>query len=547
MKALSKFSKIASVLALVLSASTLVAQHHHHGAEDGDPNAINSKLGSVHMPVSCQDSVQASFERGVALLHSFWFEEANKQFRAVAAADPQCAMAQWGVAMTEWRPLWDGLPDNRRLAGIAEIDKATALHAGTDRERRYIAALSDYLHSDPSQNDKATHAYADAMGALHAAYPDDVEATAFYGLALVASNEPRKALDVLEPGFQAHSDHPGFAHYIIHAADSPQYAEEGLPAAEKYAAIAPDSAHALHMPGHLFARRGMWQEDVDSNLASVRASEYAEKHNLGGVGHQLHAYEFLLYAYLQQGKDADARQVLDRLEPLVAHLRSLPGIQDDGMALFITYFQVEMPGIYYLELHDWKSVLAIPEPAGSIPAARYYRFWEQAIAAGRLRDAAAADKAAAGAEALYVQMATDGSPIAAEREAAEDTIKAWQSFAHKNDEEALRLISAAADSQDRVGQAEVDIPAREMYADMLMTENRPSEALVQYRTALKLSPNRFNALYNAGRAAEAAGKRDEARTYYQQLMKTTDDGRHSKRPEVAYARNFLLKGTSGLM
>jgi predicted Zn-dependent protease len=544
MKALSKIS---SLLILVLSASTLVAQHHHHDAEGGDPNAINAKLGTVHMPVSCQTSVQAPFERGVALLHSFWFEEAKKQFEAVAAADPQCAMAQWGIAMTEWRPLWDGMPDNRRLASITEIDKATALHAKTDRERRYIAALSGYLHSDPSQNDKATHAYADAIGALHAAYPDDVEATAFYGLALVASNEPRKALDVLEPGFQAHPDHPGFAHYIIHAADSPQYAEEGLPAAEKYAAIAPDSAHALHMPGHLFARRGMWQEDVDSNLASVRASEYAEEHNLGGVGHQLHAYEFLLYAYLQQGKDADARQVLDRLEPLVVHLRSLPGIQDDGMALFITYFQVEMPGIYYMELHDWKSVLAIQEPAGSILPARYYRFWEQAIAAGRLRDAAAADKAAAGAQALYDQMATDNSPIAAEREAAEGTIKAWQSFAHKNDEEALRLISAAADSQDRVGQAEVDIPAREMYADMLLTENRPAEALVQYRTALKLSPNRFDALYNAGRAAEEAGKPEEAKTYYQQLMKTTDRGEHSERSEVVYARNFLLKASSGAM
>jgi tetratricopeptide (TPR) repeat protein len=200
-----------------------------------------------------------------------------------------------------------------------------------------------------------------------------------------------------------------------------------------------------------------------------------------------------------------------------------------------------------MELHDWKSVLAIQEPAGSILPARYYRFWEQAIAAGRLRDAAAADKAAAGAQALYDQMATDNSPIAAEREAAEGTIKAWQSFAHKNDEEALRLISAAADSQDRVGQAEVDIPAREMYADMLLTENRPAEALVQYRTALKLSPNRFDALYNAGRAAEEAGKPEEAKTYYQQLMKTTDRGEHSERSEVVYARNFLLKASSGAM
>ncbi|WP_254061420.1 hypothetical protein [Granulicella sp. L60] len=503
------------------------------------------------MPISCAATVEAPFERGIALMHSFWYEEAQKQFQAVAAADPQCAMAQWGLAMTEWRPFWDGMPDERRKAGIVEINKATALNAKTDRERRYIAALSGYLHADAAQNEKALHVYDDAMNALHTAYPDDVEATAFYGLALAASigtqdpvGDARKALAVLEPGFAAHPDHPGFAHYIIHTCDSPQLAREGLPAAEKYAAIAPSSAHALHMPGHIFARLGMWQEDIDSDEASVLASEQAAKNHQSGVTHELHAYEFLLYAYLQQADDANTKRVLDYTEPMAAHLRAQPDLANDGMAPFISYVEVEFPGIYGLEMHDWKSVLDIAEPANSIVSTKYMRDWLQAIAAGHLRDAATADKAAEAAGLIANATAKEGSPIGAEIATTQGTIKAWQSFAHKNDEQALREISAAADIQDRVGQAEVDIPAREMYADMLMIDNRPADALVQYRIALKLSPNRFNGLYNAGRAAEAAGQPTEAAGYYKQLLKVTNDGVHTKRPEVAYARAFLQMSAS---
>jgi tetratricopeptide (TPR) repeat protein len=305
----------ALVIFTVLTLSTVLTaqQHHHYGGEDGDASAVLEKLGEVHMPISCSASVQAPFERGIALLHSFWYEEALKQFQSLAAAGPQCAMAHWAIAMTEWRPFWDGLPDERRKAGIAEIHEAMTFHPKTDREERYIAALSGYLHAEPSQSDKAVHAYAAAMGALHTAYQNDVEAQAFYGLTLAASigqedpvGDASKALAVLEPGIQAHPDQPGFAHYIIHTCDSPQLAREGLPATEKYAAIAPSSPHALHMPGHIFAHLGMWQEDIDSNLASVRASEYAEKHHLGGVTHELHAYEFLIYAYLQQGDDSNA-------------------------------------------------------------------------------------------------------------------------------------------------------------------------------------------------------------------------------------------------
>ena len=438
------------------------------------------------------------------------------------------------------------MPADRRKAGIVEIDKATALHPRTDREQRYVAALSSYLHADPSQSEKAVHTYTEGIGALHAAYPDDLEAQAFYGLALAASigqrdpvGDARKALAVLEPGFEAHPDHPGFAHYIIHSCDSPQLAREGLPAAEKYAAIAPSSPHALHMPGHIFARLGMWQQDIDSNVASVRASEYAETHHLAGVTHELHAYEFLLYAYLQQADDADAKRVLNDTEPMAAHLRSLPDIANDGMAPFITYAEVEFPAIYNIEMHDWKAVLAIPEPANSIVSTRYFRVWGQAIAAGHLRDAVTADIAATAASQSADATQKEGSPIGAEIAVTQGTIRAWQSFAHRQNEQALQQISAAADMQDRVGQAEVAIPAREMYADMLLADNRPAEALVQYRTSLKLSPNRFNSLYNAGRAAEAAGNPAEALALYQQLLKVTSDGAHTQRPEIIYARSFI--------
>jgi tetratricopeptide (TPR) repeat protein len=535
------------IFSLLASLKVLTAQQqHHHGAEGGDTSAILEKLGAVHMPISCAASVQTSFERGIALLHSFWYEGALTQFQSVAATDPQCAMAHWAIAMTDWRPFWDGMPDDRRKTGIEQIDKAIALHPRTDREQRYIAALSSYLHADSSQNDKAVHAYADAMGALHTAYPDDVESQAFYGLALAASigqedpvGDASKALSVLEPGFEAHPDHPGFAHYIIHTCDSPQLAREGLPAAEKYAAIAPSSPHAMHMPGHIFARLGMWQEDIDSNVASVRASEYAEKHHLGGVTHELHAYEFLLYAYLQQADDANAKRVLDNVEPMAAHLHSLPDIANDGMAPFISFVQVEFPSIYNLEMHNWKAVLEIPDPANSIVSTKYFRFWAQAVAAGRLRDASTADLAATAASQLADATQKEQSPIGAEIAVTEGTIKAWQSFAHKLDGQALQQISAVADMQDRFGQAEVDIPAREMYADMLLDDNRRAEAIVQYRTALKLSPNRFNSLYNAGRAAEAAGNPVEALAFYKQLLKVTNDGRHTQRPEINYARSFI--------
>jgi len=546
--------KITRVLALAagfLSPLGLAGQEqHHHGAEGGDSVAAMERFGQVSFPISCAAESRKPFERGIALLHSFWYEEAAKQFAAVAAQDPTCAMAEWGLAMTEWRPGWDGLPEKRRLAGIKDIDEATAQKAKTDRERQYIAALSAFLHADPQAREKATADLTVAMGRLFAAYPDDVETRAFYGLALFANigvtdpvGDARKALVVLQPGLAAHPDHPGFAHYIVHACDSPQLAREGLPAAQRYAAIAPSSPHALHMPGHIFARLGMWTEDIASNEASAKASALAETMHQGGVAHQMHADEFLLYAYLQEGNDARAKYFAELPPSLSAHLRALPDIASDGMAMMIPYVNVEYPGIYDLEMRDWAGALkveAVPDPSGF---ASLYAQWVHGIAAGHLHDAVAAKVARQNIEEAFAAAKKRGIPqyyeITLQMWAA--TVTGWERFASRDDAAALKIMSANADSQDRFGQGEVDIPVREMYADMLLEMKRPAEALVQYKASLLASPNRFNGLYHAGLAAEGAGNVTDARAFYRKLLETTHNGADTVRPEITHAKSVAEK------
>lgn len=538
--------------AFLLTTTVLAQEHHHHGAEGGDATVAMEKFGQVDFRNSCSAAVQKPIARGIALLHSFWYEEAFKQFQNVATADPHCAIAQWGLAMTEWRPLWDGINEARRSAGIGYIDKATALNPPSARERQYIADLSGFLHSDPKQLEAATATYTNAMGKLHAAYPQDTEAAAFYALALIANigatdpvGDARKALVVLQPEFAAHPDHPGFAHYIVHTCDMPQLAAEGLPAAQRYLLIAPSSPHALHMPGHIFARLGMWQEDIDADEASAKASDEAEKNHQGGVGHQMHAKEFLIYAYLQDGDDANAKRILDNAQPMVAHLTSMPDFASDGMAAMTPLVLIEFPGIYHLERREWKEALALPAPKTNGTAlgafAVGYADWVHAIAAGHLHDAVAAKAAATHADQLIAQVRAMGIPPAVEiqLQTTQGTIHAWLAFAEGNTADALKQISAAADLQDRFGQGEVDIPIREMYADMLLELNRPAEALVQYRTALKLSPNRFNGLYNAGIAAEGVHDDIAARGYYSQLLATTHNGARTRRPEIRHAQELL--------
>jgi tetratricopeptide (TPR) repeat protein len=517
-------------------------EHHHHS----DAPASSEKLGQVSFPTSCAAGSQEPMERGVALLHSFGYTEALLQFQAIAKDDPACAMAHWGIAMTQFQELW-GHPEAPALKlGAEEMKTARALAvppaATTPREKAYIDALSAFFDPADVSFQQRADAYEAKMNALHRDFPDDVEGAAFDALSMLASVAPddtsltheHQALAILVPLFASHPEHPGLAHYIIHTCDTPALAADGLGAAREYAKIAASSPHALHMPGHIFARLGMWPEDIDSNLASVAASEKAEAAGQPGSAHQMHAEEFLIYAYLQVGEDEKARVLTDKMRGIGEHMSAMPGMDDmkgDGH-----WFDNEVRAIYAAEMHDWKA-LSVQEPApGSKEDETFQTYWGQGIAAGHLGDAKLAAAALKGFDgSLEAVKKSSLADYASTLEVKRNEIVSWQAFAEARPEDALAAMRRAADQQDKLGQMEVDIPAREMLGDLLLLERRPEEALTEYRTALKLSPNRLNGLLSGGNAAEQAKRPDEARSFYNAAAQQTDSGAHSQRPEIAHA------------
>jgi hypothetical protein len=275
------------------------------------------QLGSVSFPVSCSPTVQASFNRGIALLHDFWYEEARPQFQRILASDPECAMAHWGIAMSGFHQIWDRPDEATRMKGWRELQAAQLHPAKTAREREYIAVLAEFFKPGKVGFETRINAYATAMGKLYARFPNDVDAGAFHALALLAAAAPddtsltndRQAMKVLTPLWHKYPNHPGLVHYIIHACDTPSLASDGLAAARHYGEIASSGPHAVHMPGHIFARLGLWQEDIASNLASVAASQAAEARGQNGWMDQFHSDDFLVYAYLQSGQEARAKTI----------------------------------------------------------------------------------------------------------------------------------------------------------------------------------------------------------------------------------------------
>jgi hypothetical protein len=531
----------ASTLASAQSAPQ--AMHHHH---DEAP-AADERLGQVSFPTSCAAQSQVSIERGIALLHSFGYTLAEMQFEGIAKADPACAMAHWGVAMTQYQELWQHPTPEQLKRGAEEMRKARDLAQPpakiTSREQAYIDALSAFFDSADASYQQRADAYEAKMNALHREFPDDVEGAAFDALSMIASvpagdtslTHEHQALAILVPLFAAHPDHPGLAHYIIHTCDTPALAADGLSAAREYARIAPSSPHALHMPGHIFARLGMWQEDIDSNLASVAASEKAEAAGQPGAAHQMHAEEFLIYAYLQIGQDEKARILTAGMPKIGRQMAAMPGMDD--MKEIGPFFDNELAAIYAVEMHDWKAAAALQPEPGSPAYESFDTYWGQGIAAGHLRDAALSKAALASLDRDIE--ALKGSPMEAYASESiqikRDEMIGWQAFAEDHPDAAIAAMRKAADQQDKLGQDEVDIPAREMLGDLLLLEHKPAEALVEYRVALKLSPNRLNGLLSAGNAAEQAGHPDEALALYKAAALQTNSGAHSARPEVAHA------------
>jgi tetratricopeptide (TPR) repeat protein len=522
----------------ILAADGASAQEHRHSMEG------NEKLGKVSFPISCLGGAQGEFERGVALLHSFWYEEAEKSFRQIAASDATCAMAYWGQAMSIYRPLWVRLTEADLKRGRELMREAQAATAKSQRERDYIAALGTLYQAEEKLGyHERIVAYCQAMQRVHEQYPKDHEAGVFYALALLASapdgdtsvKNPREAIALLNEIFKEEPNHPGVAHYLIHAADNPQLAELGLPAARRYAEIAPASPHALHMPSHIFARLGLWQEDIRSNLASVAAAKQPSGMHVGAE-HQVHAMDFLEYAYLQMGDDAKAREMIDQLGAIRAE------DVDPGLDGYLNKMLAHFPAMYVLERHDWKAATALPVRAEAQPYYQAITYWAHAIGAGHLRDVAGARAAVEQYGAMVEATRKTKNAFRAEYMKSDgDQAGAWLLFAEGKNEEAVGLLWSVANKQDAQGKGEVELPAREMVGDMLLELGRTREALQEYEKSLKTDPNRFNGLYGAAHAAELSGEHGVAARYSAQLLENCKSTPASERPELSRARAVVAK------
>ncbi len=512
---------------------------------DGQQELASNQLGTVHFPTSCAESVQQGFERGVALLHDFWYGEARKQFQQVAAEDPHCAIAHWGIAMSYWHQLWNR-PDQATLKrGRAEVQRARALHSHDDREWGYIAAIAAFYGGKKKRDyDARVAAYSKAMEVAYRHHPEDLEAGCFYALSLLASapdrdpsfSHQKKAAALLEPLFVQAPDNPGVAHYLIHSYDTPQMAKLGLAAAERYPKIAPASPHAWHMPSLIFAWLGQWQDDIAANQAAIEATRNAAAYHMGSEGQEFPAMDFLEYAYLQTGREADAWH-------LIEEVKAMPAMKDTSGPGFDPRFRalVRLPARYELELHHWSNAATLDAVAEANPEDSVSTYWTRAIGHARTGhlDEARQDLAAILSihRSLVRQHNTESADFA---EQHWEQAAAWLAHAEGRNDEALTTLRRIAEAQEAQGDRPLALPAREMLADMLLELNRPQEALPEYQADLKFNPNRFDGLYGAAQSAELAGKSEEANAYYAALLKVCAGG-SSDRPELRHAKQILAQ------
>lgn len=507
-------------LSLVLVASTLYAQH------DQDHQGVPpERLGTVDFPVSCAPEVRAKFARGVAALHSFWYEESERTFREVAAEDPSCGMAWWGVAMSNYHPLWVRPSPDELARGREAARKAQSAGAKTPRERAYIDAVAALYLPESADHPTRARAYEKAMESLAAAYPRDDEAKIFHALMLVergmaTPNDKtyawqKKAAASLRELLQRHPQHPGIAHYIIHSFDYPALAHLAVDAAHAYAKIAPSSAHALHMPSHIFVRLGLWKDTIASNLDSAAAGIANVKIPGATSWDALHAWDYMAYAYLQRGED-------EKVLPLLREVASTRKISSENFAGY--YALAAIPVRYVLERRDWERASKLQvEPAAlnwkNHPYAEALITFGRAVSAARKGDveSARADLARLG-EFQGALEAAKNAYWAQQVEINRRAVEGWIARALGRDEEAIAHLRAAADLEDSTEKHPVTpgavLPAREMLGDLLLEVGRPAAALAEYERSLADNPNRLNGLTGAARAAQLAGERAKAIDYY---------------------------------
>ena len=503
------------------------------------PAAASDQLGTVVFPTSCSPAVRPTIERGVALLHSFQYDEAARAFNEAGGRDASCAMCHWGKAMTLYHQLFDWPTADALKEGQREIAQAQHLGGRTVRERGYIAAAAAFFNAQRGAvHADRIRAYSHQLATLHRRFPQDGEATAFYALSLVtlagehvdSLANLRQAISMLDPLRRQQPDHPGAAHYLIHAADRPELAPVGLEAARAYAGIAPDSSHALHMPSHIFVRLGLWEEAIALNLRAAASGAHAAMEHRGDYTYQIHAMDYLRYAYLQRGLESKARALHDEL-------RDVPAASDHEKMADRAYFA----GHTLIELHRWSEAAALPVPDLE-PSWLSDALWARTIGAARNGDSASArENLVRFRESLHALEAgrVAGSGRDSEMPAAQLEAEAWVAFAEGHGDQALTYLRRAADRESADPEESVTVPAREMLADLLFEMERPAESLSAYQSALKAAPNRFDALLGAARAADALGASAQAREYYLQLIAIAAP--NADRPEVETARAYLAR------
>jgi tetratricopeptide (TPR) repeat protein len=484
-------------LALVFSLSRAPQEAHTHNAPE--------RLGAVTFPISCAPSVQQQFNRGVALLHSFAYHPAEEAFRKVVEQDPRCAIAHWGIAMTHFYQLWDPpLPSGAVDAGQRELQQALAIGAGSDRERAFINALN-VLYQDAGTVPYRTRAlnYERAMSEVSANNRNDVEAQVFYALALLANASPsdkthtrqKQAADLLEPLDRAYPRHPGIPHYLIHAYDNAELAPRGLSAARAYSTIAPSAPHALHMPSHIFTRVGLWDDSIASNLAARDAA-----HQQGDLGEELHSMDYLVYAYLQAGRDADAAQVIQGLADITKRRH------DDFKA---SYALTAMPIRYAVERGQSAEAAKTIAPVSAPPHVIAIAVWARGLGLARTGHPAEASPEIAKLRQLQDQLrASSNDYWAAQVQILSREVEAWSAQAQGKPGEATVLLRQAADDEDAIEKLPVTpgpiLPAREQLGYLLLDQNQPDLASKAFATALANAPGRRGALLGAARAAVTA-------------------------------------------
>ena len=531
---------------LATAASAAAAMVTGVWAQTGDLAKGKSieELGRVVFPTSCTPQAQAQFERALAMLHSFFFPETIKAFSAVAETDPNCAIAYWGIAVSQRpNPLVGPFDAATLKRGLEAVQKGQTIGAKTERERDWLAAIEQF-YKDYDKVDQDTRAknYEKAMEALAKKYPDDVEAKIFHALALNETFDHKtmdnlvKAIEILEPIDKQYPDHPGVTHYLIHSYDFPALADRGVPAANKYAKIAPAAPHALHMPAHIYSMVGMWDASIASNLASVAvAKEYTEKSKLDGVLAGVpHAYDFMEYAYLQLGQDAKAKALIEEN----AAIQKVVGPQLAGRMA-----QAAVPARYMLERQDWRGAAQLKPLGFDIPPAEAVTHFARALGAARIGDVAAAQADVAKLIEIRAGLEkANQSYWAGQVEIQVLAAQAWIAQAQSKPEEALKFMRAAADLEDRsekhVAMENRFYPMRELLGDLLMEQGQAGEALKTYEASMKNARERLRGFYGAAKAAEALGDKQKATTYFTELLRLTKNA-DTDRPEIRAAKQAL--------